>query len=60
MAENEPLSTDPEAPMGRPEWALPEGSSYTFAAPARSIGGTGEGNRQLWDGHIIDATLPLV
>jgi DNA-binding winged helix-turn-helix (wHTH) protein len=34
---------------------------YTFAAPARSIGRTGEGNWQLWDGHIIiDAIFPLV
>jgi hypothetical protein len=57
MAENKPPSSDPEAPTGGPESALPE---RTSEAPARSIVGTSEGNWQLWDGFIIDAALPPV
>ena len=34
---------------------------YIFTAPiCRSTAGGGEGNCPLWDGHIIDATFPLV
>ena len=57
MAENKPPSSDPEAPTGGPESALPERASE---APARIIVGTSEGNWQLWDGFIVDAALPPV
>ena len=34
---------------------------YMFTAPiCRITAGGGEGNCPLWDGHIIDATFPLV
>ena len=34
---------------------------YIFTAPIwRSTAGGGEGNCPLWDGHIIDATFPLL
>jgi DNA-binding winged helix-turn-helix (wHTH) protein len=33
---------------------------YIFAAPTDPSTAGGEGHRPLWDGHIIDATFPLL
>jgi len=66
MADSDHLASNPLAQTATPGRVLPEGTSgiVSFGPPglpaSRSIAGGGEGNCPLWDGHIIDATFPLV
>ena len=43
-----------------PQRALPDGAGLPVPWGDRESAGGGEGNCPLWDGHIIDATFPLV
>jgi hypothetical protein len=67
MDDSNHITSNPVAQKANPQCVLPDGTSgiASFgpdgAAPiCRSTAGVGEGKCPLWDGHIIDATFPLV
>jgi hypothetical protein len=59
MAGREHLTPIRPAPPANPQRVSPDATSDNSSfGPYRPLGG-GEGHCPLWDGHIIDATLPL-
>jgi len=62
MADNNQITSNPPAQTAKPQRVLPDGGSH-FARSRTDMSkycGGGDGNCLLWDGHIIDATFPLV
>ena len=56
MADSEHLASNPPA-----QTAIPQHEQAERPVPLRDhIASDGGGNCPLWDGHIIDATFPLV
>jgi hypothetical protein len=66
MADSNHITSNPVAQTANPQCVLPDGTSGIvsfgpYTAPiSRKTAGDGEGNCSLWDGHIIDATFPMV
>jgi hypothetical protein len=63
MADSQQLNSDPLALTAEPECVLPDGNPGIASAklPASgNIPGGDDGDCPLWEGHIIDATFPLV
>jgi hypothetical protein len=68
MADSNHITSIPTAQTAYPRRVLPDGTPgvislgpHKLLAPiCRGTAGGGEGNCPLWDGHIIDAPLPLV
>jgi hypothetical protein len=61
MADNYQPTSKPIAQTADPQRVFPDGTPGIIAASiCRGTPGDGEGNCPLWDGHIIDATFPLV
>ncbi|HEY3657793.1 MAG TPA: hypothetical protein VGL34_22695 [Steroidobacteraceae bacterium] len=58
MADSNQITSNPLAQTANPEHALPDGAGRPVPLGDLEFGG--EGNCLLWDGHIIDATFPLV
>jgi hypothetical protein len=65
MADSNQITSNPVAQTANPESVLPDGTSGIISGRPvplddRELAGGDEGNCPLWDGHIIDATFPLV
>ena len=60
MADTDRLTSNPQARTADPQRVLPDGAGRPVPLDDRKLAGGGEGNCPLWDGHIIDATFPLV
>ena len=60
MADSNQMTSDPLAQTAIPQRVLPDAARRPVPLGDREFAGGGEGNCPLWDGHIIDATFPLV
>ena len=60
MADSNQITSNPLAQTANPQRVLPYGAGRLVPLGDREFAGSGEGNCPLWDGHIIDATFPLV
>jgi hypothetical protein len=61
MADNYQPTSKSIAQTADPQRVLPDGTSGIIPICRNPAGGgEGEGNCPLWDGHIIDASFPLV
>ena len=60
MADNNPNTSNTLAQTGDPQRVLPDGPGRLVPLGDRECAGDGKGNCLPWDGHIIDATFPLV
>jgi hypothetical protein len=60
MADSNLITLNPVAHTANPQRVLPDGAGRPVPLGDREFVVVGEGNCPLWDGHIIDATLPLV
>jgi hypothetical protein len=64
MADSNHITSNSPAQTANPQRELPDGTlgviSLGPAPICRGTAGGGEGNCPLWDGQIIDATLPLL
>jgi hypothetical protein len=60
MADSNQITSNLLAQTANPQRVLPDGAGPPVPLGDREFAGGGEGNCPLWDGHIIDATLPLV
>jgi hypothetical protein len=59
MTDSNHITSNPLAQTANPQRVLPDRTSGIIPI-CRNTAGGGEGNCALWDGHIIDATFPLV
>jgi len=60
MTDSNQISSNPPAQTANPQRVLPDGARRPVPLGDHEFAGGGEGNCPLWDGHIIDATFPLV
>jgi hypothetical protein len=60
MADSNQITSNPLAQTANPQGVLPDGAGGPVPLGDREFAGGGEGSCPLWDGHIIDATFPLV
>jgi hypothetical protein len=60
MADSNQITSNPLAQTANPQHVLPDGAGRPVPLGDREFPGGGEDNCPLWDGHIIDATFPLV
>jgi hypothetical protein len=69
MPDTDQIGSNPLAQTANPQRVLPDGTSGINSGwlvplgdreSAREFAGGGEDNCPLWDGHIIDATVPPV
>ena len=60
MAESHTPSPDPPTQTADSESALPDGAGRPLPAAERGFAGGSESHCRLWEGHIVDATFPLV
>lgn len=60
MADSNRTTSIPPAQTANPQRVLPDVAGPPVPLGDRESAGGGEGNCPLWDGHIIDATFPLV
>ena len=59
MTDSKQIRVNPLAQTANPRRVLPDDTSGIIPI-CRNTAGGGEGKCPLWDGHIIDATFPLV
>jgi len=59
MTDSKQITSNPPAQTANSQRELPNSTSEIIPI-CRSTAGGGESNCPLWDGHIIDATFPLV
>jgi hypothetical protein len=59
MADSNHITSNPLAQTANPQRVLPDDTPGIIPI-CRNAAGGGEGNCPLWDGHIIDATFPLL
>ena len=60
MADSNQNTSNPLGQTANPQGVLPDAAGRPVPLVDRDFAGGGEGNCPLWDGHIIDATFPLV
>jgi hypothetical protein len=60
MADSNKITSNPVAQTANPQRVWLDGAERPAPLTDREFAGGGEGNCPLWDGHIIDATFPLV
>jgi hypothetical protein len=60
MTDSNQITSNLLAQTADPQRVLPDGAGRPVPLGDREFAGGGEGNCPLWDGHIIDATFPLV
>src|SRR5260221_13738669 len=60
MADSNQNTSNPLGQTANPQGVLPDAAGRPVPLVDRDFAGGGEGPCPLWDGHIIDATFPLV
>jgi hypothetical protein len=60
MAESDRTTPNPLEPTADRQRELPDKTGRPVPLEDREFADGGEGNSRLWDGHIIDASDPLV
>ena len=60
MTDSNQVTSNPLAQTANPQRVLPDGAGRPVPLGDREFAGGDEGNCPLWDGHIIDATFPMV